>query len=389
MHRFVQRLFTGLFGLWCALSACAIAGFTLERVGDRYSLRAEQAPLPEILAEIDRRETAALRFYGSHDRLVSATYHDLTLDALLYRLGVSYVLVYERDDEGEFRLGDAVVLDSDATAIEPRAADAARRLVRDLRNDDIPGNAHRAQYKLMELGCDAVPFLEEALYDGDYQGRQLAASVLRYVCPDYVASDRLLDISLELLNRTNYDDGQYWSLFSPSEAFFFLQDTSRYPRVRSRILSNLQSREPQERLLSALLAAERGETAYAETLVRILAPHLADNDLKSDAAAASRALQSLGPSVLPFLERYRNAPDAQQAELADLIIRAIQTGAMPRFKPVMYAGYGHPLEEPAWVNALRWYDYKFPDDSGTYHELAEPRWTTKDYYGSMEYPGSE
>jgi len=362
-----------------AFHAFGSNNFELSRNGDRYDLTARHASLSDILLKIDELEEADIRLYGQQNRTVHVVYKNQTLDQLLYRLGVSYMLVYENN-----KLGDALLLESDAGTLDPVIRVRLQKLIKDLQSDDIVFNAHSALYELYEVGCDAVPMLEQALYGHDYQGVQLAASALRGICPDYIPTDKLLEVTLELLRREPYDAGQYWSLFTPSEAFWYISEqTNIYPRVRNRLFENLGSSDRQERLLSALLLAERGEYQAAAQLVRILAPHLADNDMKSDGAAAAHALYQLGPSVLAYLEPYRTSADVQQAEMAALIWRAIDEGEVPSFNPAMYVGYTrNPLLEKPWVNATYWYEEKFPDENGVYPSLDEHRWTAEDYYGT-------
>jgi len=374
----VSRLI--LFAVLFHLHSFGAETFELLRTGDRYDLTARNASLSDILLKIDELEEASIRLYGEQNRIVNVIYLNQTLDQLLYRLGVSYMLVYENN-----KLGNALLLESDAGALDPALRIRLHKLIKDLQSDDISYNAHAALYELREAGCTAVPVLEQALYGNDYQGVQLAASALRNLCSEYEPSDKLLEVTLDLFRRDQYDIGQYWSLFTPSEAYWYLsQQSNVYPRVRNRLFENLDSADRQERLLSALLLAEHGEVNVSAQLVGILAPHLADNDMKSDGAAAAYALYNLGPSVLTLLEPYRSSFDVQQAEMAELICRAIEENEVPEFSPAMYVGYTrNPLLEKPWVNATYWHEEKFPDVNGIYHNLDEHRWGVKEYYGTV------
>ncbi|HMO50119.1 MAG TPA: LysM domain-containing protein [Kiritimatiellia bacterium] len=355
---------------------------TLSRSGDAYTLVAEQAILSDILAEIDRQEPAALRFFGDYSQAVSATYRNVALDTLLYRLGVSYVLTYEADDAGEYRLSDAMTLDSGSMGVDPDTAAKIRKLIRDLRDDNIPNNATAAIHNLREMGCVVAPFLEEALYDQDFQARHIAANMLRLFCPSPTPSDRLIELSFELLDQDDLDYNFNY-LVSAHSAFELLADSNIYPRVRSRILNNLSHKDARTRLYSALIAAQHRETAMTETLVRIMAPHLADNDLRGDAAACAYAIHQLGPAVLPYLRTYRTSSDVQQTELANLIYTSLETGAIPDFAPAMYASYNRmPIEWRPYVGVTDWNRNRFPDQTGQYHNLSEPRRTVTDYFGA-------
>ncbi len=377
--RFVYLLLVFPFSLYAG-------SFAVDRSGALYSLRAEQALLSDILAEIDRQEPASLTFYGDYARPVSATYQNISLDRLLDKLGVSYVLVYETDEEGVYQLGDAMMLDSDAPSEDPHSDAAIKKLVRALSDDDVRFNAHHAYWDLMELGCLAVPHLEDALYDADFQGRHTAANLLRNICPEHVASDRLIEVTLELLTGDVEQDSESFELIWPAMAYEFLNQSNIYARARTTILANINSANRRVRLYSSMLAGNHCETAYAGTLVRTLVPHLADNDMRNDAAASAYALHQLGPVVLPSLQPYRSSDDPQQAELVDLIMTSLEQGSTPSFEPSMYVSYNKvPINDPNNVSVIYWRDEDFPDANGRYPNLPQPRMTTADYYGPYTY----
>jgi LysM domain len=358
--------------------------FQLERRGEDYRLVADQALLSDILAEIDRQETASLQFFGDDSQLVSASYQGVTIDQLLYKLGVSYVLVYEPDDDGTYKLGDAVMLDSNASGVDSSTAAEIRKLVRDLRDDDVPHNALRAYYELMERRCQAASFLEEALYDGDFQCRHAAAQLLRASmdCPNFKVSDRLIEVTFEALDQ-EHDQSDLAECIWLGDGYRLLQETGVYARVRNRILNNLNGTNGRARLYSSLLAAQHGESTYMHQLARILIPHLADNDLHGDAAVSAHALFQLGPAALPYLQSHRNSPDRQQAEMTELICTALETGETPRFNPTMYYGYSkNPVIDEPWPMVTAWNNDRFPDANGQYHNLAQPRQTAADVYGT-------
>ncbi len=366
------------------LAASASAGsFSLERTGDRYTLTATEAFLSDILAEIDRQEPASLRFYGDYPQSISATYRNVPLEQLLDRLGVSYVLTYEEDADGNYRLGDAMMLDSDAQAItaDPGSAAAIRKLITDLQDDDIKWNAHEAYWELKKLGCAAVPYLEEALRNPDPQSRHIAANLLREICPEHPPSPDLITVTLELLN--NHEDSYAGELVYPSWAYFYLNQSNIYPYARARLIAQLNDVDPRTRLYSSLIVANQKETAFASNLVRTLLPHLSDNDLKGDAAAAAYALRQLGNAALPYLNAARiSSVDQQQKELLSLIVSRITEDTRASFNPVMYVGYNKkPTDDLQWVDPTRWVPDSFPDANGRYHHDGEFRPTAADYYG--------
>ncbi len=350
----------------------------LEREDDRYTMRAKNVPLSSLLQRIEVMEGVAIRHFGDDDRLITASYRNVSLDQLLSRLRVSYALVYEPDDMGGYRLGDAMMLRQDQSGLSSERRAHVLKLIRDFRDDDIRGNAHRAVRELGDIVCEIVPLLEDALFFDDYQGRQLAAQMLRRYCDDYLPSDRMLEVTLDLLSRDEYDFAEYWSLFGPGSAFHYLCDKPELaPRIRDRLLHNLSSRDMQERFLSAALLAEYGETALAGDIVRILAPHLMDNDIRHDGGVAAHALYNLGPSVLPYLSPYRNSSDVQQAELADWICASLQSGSVREFEPEMYVNtvIENPLAQRPYLRTRTWRLDRFPDENGVYHNLNENRWT--------------
>ena len=359
--------------------------FRLSSSNDVFSLAAENTELSKILAEIDRQVPATLKFYGNFDELISAAFTNLALDQLLFRLGVSYVLMYEQDDEGRLQLSDAVALDSDAQYVDAETTAYIQKLVRDLRDDDIRNNATSAINKLYDLGCAAVPYLQNALYDEDMQARLIAAQLLRRICPVVQVSDRMIDLAFETLDLEDLDYNQHW-LISGWTAFSYLERADVYPRSRGRILMGLQDSNPRTRLYSALLAAEQREEEYAYQIAHILIPHLADNDISYDGAAAANALYKLGEAILPQLQPYRDSKDQQQAELAELICASIEQGSIAPFNPVMYANPNMtPLEQRSFVSYIGLREEKLPDEAGLYFNLTQPRRTAADIY-NYRYP---
>lgn len=365
--------------LFLAVSAAA-GTFSLEKSGDRYTLTATDTVLSDILAEIDRQEPASLRFYGDYPQSITATYREVPLEQLLDRLGVSYVLTYEADAEGNYRLGDAMTLDSDAAPVPSGNREAIRNHIQNLRDDDIKWNAHEAANRLMDLDCEAVPYLEEALRDPDPQARHIAANLLRQICPEHVPSQTLLDVTLALLNSPN--DEYAGELVYPILAYAYLNQSNIYPHARSRLVAQLSHVDPRVRLYSSLIVANQKETAFASSLVRTLLPHLSDNDLKGDAAAAAYALRQLGNAALPYLVSARSgSTDPQQKELLGLVISSINGDDDSAFHPTMYVGYNkRPTEELQWVDPTRWDPADFPDAQGRYPHGGKDRMTAGDYY---------
>lgn len=294
--------------------------FELRRTNDLYFLDARDAPLSDILAEIGRYETAGLKFATDETRQVTVKCRQATLDKLLDRLEVNYVLTYAPRPEGGYRLDDARLLGHEFSELAPALRSRFMAAIENLRDDDIPYNALHAQAELCEIGCQALPVLEKALWSEDYQTRHVAAWILRHCCADYEPTPRLLDVTADQLNWYEYPEDMYW-LTTPADAFHWLRDSTQAVRqLKGRLVRNLQSTDRQEQVLSALLLAEHGETAWSSVLAPILIPHLADNQIPSDGGLAAYALGKLGESVRVYVTPLLGSDDAQQADLARLIL---------------------------------------------------------------------
>ena len=371
------------------LTDTAFAGqIDISRTGGLYNVVVNDAPLEDVLDRINRLEPVELRFFGDLQGRVNVVYRNITLDELLYRLRISYMLVYQQDADGNFYLHDSMLGQGVRTTLSAEERARVLELIRDLAHDETRLNAHYAYWELQRMSCDILPLLEQALYVDDYQGRHLAAHIIRRMdCPEYEPSTRLLELTIQLLGRDQYDSGEYWSLFGPATAFEYLHARKDlHDRVRLPLIDTLNRGDPQARFLAAALLAERGESGLAGHLVAILAPHLADNDLPTDGGVAAHALYSLGPAALPHLAPYRRSTDQQQAELAELVATALETGEVPDFKPEMYAGQTiNPLDSRTRPRATHWRLDQFPDALGRYHGLRETRLTTEDHYPQQHY----
>ncbi|HMP90159.1 MAG TPA: hypothetical protein PJ991_08150 [Kiritimatiellia bacterium] len=357
--------------------------FKLEKRGSLYHLDARNVALADILDRLNDMEGGKLKTFGNTGERVHVVVSGVTLETLLDRLRVSFVLVYESHDEQNYRLSEAMLMDSDAESVEPTFLARIRNWVSDLRDDDIEYNAGNALYHLSMAGCDAVNPLEQALYDQDLQLRYTSAKLLWTICTNYVFSDRLLDVTIDLMSVQEDVRGMF-TLASPFQAYYWIRDMPEvYERARNRLVHNLNSGNPQEKLLSALLLAEYGEKQLAYSLVRVLAPHLADNDLKGDGALATYALARLGSVAVPHLKPYRDSKDVQQSELADLIIRTIESGENHdlTFNSVMYAGYTkNPATEKPYPYIDLWQSKDFPNSDGIYENLSGYRITAAEIY---------
>lgn len=188
-------------------------------------------------------------------------------------------------------------------------------LVQALRNDDIPGNAVTA-LEALNSEPDAAGLLHETLHSSDLQQRQLAAWLLRRL--PVRSTERLAAVSVEALH-TEVDNQLYDTTVVSLErsATRYLYHHPEHSRQPLRIA--LHSADKQQRFMAAFLLGVSGATEDAPTIVRELAPHLADNDIDGDALLATHGLFRLGKLGGQLLEHWRYGLDAQGRQLIDLI----------------------------------------------------------------------
>lgn len=194
-----------------------------------------------------------------------------------------------------------------------------RFLARDLRDDDLKGNAERAEDLLGALWPDSQAALERCLSDSDRQARLIAASLLR----DLVSaepSDALLRACVEDLS----DDEPlvlWWSLHNAQSAAGFL---SQYPsRAAPLLRPALHSDNYQQRLLAAAVAGFASIRSLVDDAAPILIEQLRDDDISGNAKIAAPALVRFGPAVLPYLERVFDSEDSQQRGLVRAIAERV------------------------------------------------------------------
>lgn len=372
----------GLFGCFLALAAGHVDAreFHLSRDRDLFTLVASNAPLADVLREMEAALPSAIRFYGEPTQRVTGAYRAIPLETLLDRLGVTYALTYAPDEGGTYRLEQAGVMQQADPLVPPlplltRAqSELARRAVADLRSDDIPGNASRAVGELFDLGCGAAPYLEEALASDDLQQRQVAGQILRSMCSIDEPSDRQLMVTLEVLRGATYNYDLSF-LTGPSSGFDLLRGNSNaVKRVEKDLLANLDGEDRQARVLSALLLAEHHYRDLTPVLAPILVPHLADNRIPSDGGLAAHALYQMGPAVRPYLEPLLESDDEQQRDLVRLILHQLDhpddTHAALA-NPMINSTVRNPVLSE--TEMIGWWsdEGRFPDEQGNYREHDE------------------
>lgn len=199
-------------------------------------------------------------------------------------------------------------------------------LVADLADDGVRWNASDAMLPLSRMP-EAVPALEAALDAPDWQQRQLAAALLRHL-GDGPPSARLLEVCVEGLRDDDLPYGETGTLFifNASDGFQFLIEhaADAEPMLRR----GLRATDRQQRLLAAGVLAYAGRVEFnvglAGDLMRVLLPHLRDNDMRGDAILAGAAILRIGRPALPALQRQQGRGDAQQNRLVDRLIEFIR-----------------------------------------------------------------
>ena len=346
------------------------------------SLRAQDAPLGEIVSRLEEALGVHLRISGGTDDRVTGNFESATVKGLLSDLGVNHVLFYRRDrDSGVLRLSGGSVsgLGVGASSGDSELDRAIAAHIENLRDDDVPDNANTSLRALVELGDVAIPALEAALSDGDYQMRQYAADALERLGDRYAPSARFLEVLVEGLAHDALPSTFSYDPKSPEHirmrllsyvanarrGLHYFRDgppdlTARAMQVLARALT---SPDGQQRFLSALILANH---EYGQRLTELIAPilvaHLADNRLGCDASSAAPALTALGASARPYVERATASADPQQADYARKIVEEIDLG-----RPVYFMSRTPSIAFHDWIPEA------FPDRNGNYSIAPRPR----------------
>jgi hypothetical protein len=209
--------------------------------------------------------------------------------------------------------------------------------IHDLGDDDYDWNASFGAGVLEEMGRDAVPALEAALSDPDWQRRQLAACILMQRAPGwtyrwevgppeyYDPPDRLFEIAIEALrdDALPYDSRRQKETWI-SNAFCAVEFLRRYPDRSPRFLAGaIRSIDMQQALLASGVAGFIGAKELAGDAVPVLGEHLADNNIDGDAKFAVAALVGFGDAARPLLEPLLESTDEQQAAAVRVVLHTI------------------------------------------------------------------
>jgi|GEM_PF-2416504 len=225
-----------------------------------------------------------------------------------------------------------------------------KRLVRELRDDDVPWNAGYALSALASLDPPSHPALYRMLLDTlkstDLQQRSLVADLLRKAGPG--AADELLGAAAIELGDDDIPSGDLpVTLRNASQsARMLIREGSRsWPHLTRR----LHASDPQERFLSAVVLARTHCPEKLDLTVTVLVSHLKHNDWKGDAIIAGRALHELGDLALPQLRRLQGIADDQGRRLVRLALSEIEQPsttdgeAYKRAQRIASDGAGEPL----------------------------------------------
>lgn len=362
--------------LYCATAAgvwaqgLAPGRWELNVAGPLLSLRANEARLSDVVSAIDAILPADVHLRTLPERNVSGTFHDLALDDFLDRMDVNYVLFYDTGDTSDlFVLQRALIGLEDVPGLSVAGLQRIRELVEDLRDDDVRFNALSSLRSLRELAEEAVPALERALRYGDYQTRQFSAVALYGLLMredrDYMPTPLFNRVLIEGMRDDAGAFGDvYIGMNNARRGYdYFSNRPEEVDRAETTLVGAIYGSDPQQRLLSALILAQAGKTAYTQRLSEILAPHLADNDLMSDGGLAANALYALGPSAWPYLDPLLDSDDRQQAALAQSIIAQ---GLDPNTKvdrTLLAMGgfsYGNPIRKRGRLQFSGWTSDRFP-----------------------------
>ena len=204
-------------------------------------------------------------------------------------------------------------------------ARVANVAIHHLGSDHRNRNARWACDVLWRMGREAVPKLEAALDDKEFQRRQYAAELLRSranpnrweVGPPewYEPPERLIEVSVEAFRADRFERSNARSSFE-----FLL----RYrDRVLPRLERALRSDDKQQAFLSAVMAGFLKADDLAPLAAPLLVEHLKHNNFEGDARTAAPALLSLGDAGRPYLLPAVNGDDMQARELAWAIIKTM------------------------------------------------------------------
>lgn len=297
----------------------------------RVSLWANEADLADVLLTVAPELGIHFAPDAIPDRRVSCRYFNITIDRLMDRLGISGAIVIDRGHAPARIVGASFPEVTTSLASPPSAwSPEVRRLISDLRDDDVRWNGENAIWELVQLGTGAMSALEYTLGSDDYQARQFAAEALSSMRDHYEPSDAFFRVLVEGLADDEYpmdntphgtNEVRFTCVFNARTGYTLLTENPEYVEPAEPHLARaLFSDDAQQRFLAALIYGEAGDTRHIARVAQILIPHLEDNFISSDAGCAAYALYQIGDAVRPYIEPVTRSEDEQQAALARLIL---------------------------------------------------------------------
>ena len=194
----------------------------------------------------------------------------------------------------------------------------AEAVGRELRSDATRWNAEAAISLLRTLWPESRQVLEEELVAGDGQSRVVAGGILRAKLK--TPTPLLLEATVREMHDDSDQPGWYLREGNAMIAVHYLIKWHR--PAREFVIAALDSADPQQRMLAAVVAAYARYHGCEDKVVAILAWHLQDNEIMGDAGLAARALYELDAAGVPFMKPWLDHEDPQvRAVMANLVER--------------------------------------------------------------------
>ena len=228
------------------------------------------------------------------------------------------------------------------------------QLIAELGDDDVLRNAQAAIKAIMSYPSSPVDRLYEALDDPDWQTRQIACDLIwnirsahepiestndmfrstnrrwriKPTDPRWRLSEipeitsRLVEVTIEGFRNdpTPYDNPHNRALMYTNAVHGMKRMIPVAHRWRGELETAMESDDPQQQLVAAIVLARAGVVESIQRTTQILLPHLRDNDIEDDAKFCIWALGGFGKALIPLLEDALPSADAQQRDCITLLI---------------------------------------------------------------------
>lgn len=202
-------------------------------------------------------------------------------------------------------------------------------MLEQLRSDEIRFNAIHATLVLYEYMDEVIlQRMHELLDSDDWQQRQLAAWLIRREQP-VPLTERLVEVTVEGMRDDSLPESWHIEVdgysYPPYTPFFNASDGVRtllavplkYPQP---LVDALDSDDWQQQFWAAFVLACKQHQPALEQAVAVLATHLMDDSTRRNAYYAAHAIYEAGPGVRAQIEALFDSADAQQRDIARLIV---------------------------------------------------------------------